>query len=140
MSLTPPPLVLKYSTTEGNIMLHMSNEIVGNNHENPPGFPIWSCRHSTKIMLESYDRNIRKKAIRNCASSFIKRKDVRDYIFGAKGTQCYLCGSDATQIDHKIPVAWFADDRTMNLSGLNAFSNLFPICAKCNYSKRDNLK
>lgn len=99
-------------------------------------FPIWTCQVPTMTRINSYDIKKRKKALRESSSSFIKRKDVREYIFIEKGEKCYLCGNVATQIDHKIPVAAFAYDRKKDIKILNSYNNLFPICKHCNVSKK----
>ena len=78
---------------------------------------------------------IRKKSLRNAASNFIARKDVRDFIFTSKGMRCYFCGEVATQIDHKISALAFATDATFDYRKMNNYENLFPICEHCNPKK-----
>ena len=102
---------------------------------NPDDFPIWrpQIRLLQRVMRSS-DVKRKKKYLRNTADSFIKRKDVRDYIFQHKGTSCYICGSQATQIDHKISVYRFATEN-LDIRDMNSYDNLFPICMMCNSSK-----
>jgi 5-methylcytosine-specific restriction endonuclease McrA len=47
------------------------------------------------------------------------------------GNRCYLCGTQADEIDHVIPVA---------RGGSNWPANLRPICKSCNSSKKDRWK
>lgn len=116
----------------------MKDEILGVSDSNYPDFPVCACRYVTKAKIESTNRAVRKRAIREVASAFIARKDVRSYIFSHKGTSCYLCGDPATQIDHRIPAARFVYDKSLKISQLNSYGNLFPICASCNSAKRDS--
>lgn len=97
--------------------------------------PKWKYHFRTIKNFRHYDFNVRKKAFRNAASSFIAKKDAREYIFATKGKKCYLCGGEATQIDHKISAYAFAKDPSLDYRKLNDISNLFPICAHCNSSK-----
>lgn len=98
-------------------------------------FPEWKPRTTTRYKLKSAKLDDRKKILRNAASNFVKKKDVRDCIFLHKGNKCYLCGEPATQIDHKISAYQFAVKKEINYLKMNSFDNLFPICAKCNASK-----
>lgn len=98
-------------------------------------FPKWNPQQNTLRLMRSYDLNIRKKVVRNSASNFISKSNVRKTLFELKGDKCYICGAKATQIDHKISAAAFASDITLDIWQLNCFDNLYPICAKCNNSK-----
>ena len=99
------------------------------------GLPKWKPQFGTLRRCRSSDFITRKKTIRNAASNYISKPDVRDYIFRVKGSLCYICGEPATQIDHKISALQFATDTTLNIWLLNSEENLFPICAHCNYVK-----
>lgn len=107
----------------------------GGNNDAPEGFPKWRYSHFTAQKMESSDRRVRISAMRSSASAFIKKDDVRACIFNNKGRSCYLCGEYATQIDHKIPVALFADGASLDYRRMNDYDNLFPICQKCNSSR-----
>ena len=98
-------------------------------------FPKWNPQKNTLKLMRCNDLNIRKKVVRNSASNFISKPNVRKALFELKGDKCYICGSEATQIDHKISAAAFASDTTLDIRQLNHFDNLYPICAKCNCSK-----
>ena len=99
------------------------------------GFPICKYHFGTIIKMTSHDINVRKKALRNAASNFISRKDVREFIFQSKGRQCYLCGKQANEIDHKISAYQFAVNPDFDYRIMNSYENLFPICKSCNVSK-----
>jgi len=86
-------------------------------------------------LFSSDDLSIRKKAIRNAASNFISKPEVRKKLFTLKGNCCYLCGSPATQIDHKVSAYRFAIDKSLNIMTMNTYDNLFPVCASCNARK-----
>ena len=102
---------------------------------NPDDFPVWRPQERLlNRVMKSTDVKRKKQYQRNTADGFIKRKDVRDYIFKHKGTICYLCGAPATQIDHKISVYRFAIEK-LDIRDMNSFDNLFPICMICNSSK-----
>lgn len=99
-------------------------------------FPEWKIQFGTIKKLNTDDINKRKKILRNAASNFIKRKDVRNMIFSCKGNKCYICGANATQIDHKISALQFAINKKFDYTEMNKFDNLFPICASCNAAKK----
>ena len=97
-----------------------------------------SCKpyQDTIRKLNSGNFRIRYKALRNLSNNFMKRKDVREYIFSRKGRACYLCGgTDDLQIDHKISVYQGAMNQIPYYI-INSFENLMPICRKCNSGKK----
>jgi len=99
-------------------------------------FPKWSPQQATLKKIGSSDFRIRYKALRNSSSGFIKRKDVRDYIFKRDGHKCYLCGScENLQIDHIVSVYDYAKNIGRDVTDLNKKDNLRTICAKCNSTK-----
>lgn len=99
-------------------------------------FPRCKPYQDTIRKLNSGNFRIRYKALRNLSNNFIKRKDVREYIFSRKGRVCYLCGgTDDLQIDHKISVYQGAMDQ-IPCYIINSFENLMPICRKCNSGKK----
>ena len=99
-------------------------------------FPRCKPYRDTIKKLNSGNFRIRYKALRNLSNNFIKRKDVREYIFSRKGRTCYLCGgTDNLQIDHKISVYRGAMDQIPYYI-INSFENLMPICRKCNSGKK----
>lgn len=96
-------------------------------------FPIWKPREPRqKRKIEEGSFKVRLKTLRSAASNFTKREEVRSIIFSTKGTKCYICGGEATQIDHKIAVYYFARDRNLDYLKMNSYDNLFPICKRCN--------
>ena len=98
-------------------------------------FPMWKPQFSTLKQMRCDNVKTRKRVIRNAASSFIKKPKVREALFSLKGDRCYICGAKATQIDHRISAYEFAENTNLDIRELNAFSNLYPICGKCNSSK-----
>ncbi len=99
-------------------------------------FPTWKPQIRTASKFEASDFKIRYKALRNSSSGFIKRKDVRDYIFQKYNGKCYLCGStDDLQVDHIISVYLYALNK-YPYKGLNQEENLAAICRKCNCKKQ----
>lgn len=98
-------------------------------------FPKWKPQARTIRAIKRCDLKTRKTIVRNAASNFISRPDVRNKLFEKKGDKCYICGEKATQIDHKVSAYEFAVNTNWDLSMLNSLDNLFPICKKCNSSK-----
>ena len=99
----------------------------------PEELPEWVTQYITEKRMQSSDTRVRMRAMRNAACGYISRKQVRDCIFSRKGDKCYMCGKPATQIDHRIPVWQFArDPKNYDYREMNYYSNLFPICQKCN--------
>lgn len=98
-------------------------------------FPKWKPQKRTLQMMHCDDLKLRMQIIRNAASNFISKPEVRKRLFKIKGDRCYICGNKAIQIDHKISAHRFAEDPTLNIAELNSLDNLYPICTKCNASK-----
>ncbi len=99
-------------------------------------FPEWKPQIATERKFGRADFRTRYAALRNSSSAFIKREDVRRYIFSKYGYRCYLCGNTKNlQIDHIVSVYAAAKDSRLT-DVLNTESNLRPICATCNSSKR----
>ena len=99
-------------------------------------FPKWMPNSRTRRRFESADRQQRLRALRSSSSSFISRKDVREYIFKRDGYKCSVCGSDHNlTIDH-IRSVYRASKNTDEIATLNDESNLRTLCKTCNSSKR----
>ena len=99
-------------------------------------FPQCRIYQNTFRKLNSSDFRTRYKTLRNLSSNFIKRKEVREYIFAKKGYSCYLCGgTENLQIDHRISVYQGAMEK-IPFYIINSFDNLMPICEKCNAAKK----
>lgn len=99
-------------------------------------FPKWNPVFKVRQKIRSDVFSIRYNALRTSSSGFVKKANVRNRIFTEKGNKCYLCGKEATQIDHKRSVYDYAIDKNDEYCvNLNSFDNLFPICKKCNTSK-----
>lgn len=100
-------------------------------------FPKWKPNFSTRTKFSSSDFKIRYKALRNSSSAFIKRDDVRRYIFFRDGFKCCLCGNtEKLEIDHIISVYRYSVNSRLNIALLNSENNLRTICKKCNSAKR----
>ena len=64
-------------------------------------FPKWDPQFSTRLKFRNSNQKVRYKALRNSSDSFIKRKDVRDFLLEKYNYQCSICGStDSLEIDH----------------------------------------
>lgn len=98
-------------------------------------FPLWDPQANTIRKFNSSDFKIRYMALRNSSSAFIKRADVRKYVFKKYNYKCYLCGSyERLQIDHIISVYKFAKE-SIHFAALNTEENLAAICSICNAAK-----
>lgn len=98
-------------------------------------FPKHKYQWVTLRKLDYLPYSGRMKILRAAASGFTSKKAVREYIFQHKGTSCYICGGEATQIDHKISVYRFAENKKLDVLMMNSYDNLFPICKHCNSKK-----
>ena len=75
--------------------------------------------------------NAKDKIAKNKARGYVRRKEVRDYIFNRDKYRCVGCGSSRNlTIDHIIPLA---------KGGSGDISNLQTLCWDCNQRKADNL-
>ena len=82
---------------------------------------MWNTKNPEKTLIYCNRRRARK---RNAAGDYdITKLNNRKAMYG---NQCYLCGEEATAIDHVKPLA---------NGGSNWPSNLRPICKSCNSSK-----
>lgn len=95
-------------------------------------FPKWKISYKLNDKLDKSGK-VSYLAVRNSSSAFIKRKDVRLFIFSRNNYKCIICGSDDyLQVDHKVSVyRW----REVGIELLNDESNLQTLCRKCNASK-----
>ena len=101
---------------------------------NNPSFPIWNPQRATLSRIKGFDKKIAYKSFRNSSSGFIKRKDVRDYLFEKYSNECVLCNSKKNlQIDHIFSVLHHF--RYGLFSECNTEENLQVLCKKCNTSK-----
>jgi 5-methylcytosine-specific restriction endonuclease McrA len=99
-------------------------------------FPKWNPQKKTLRDMESLNFKIRLKALRNSSSGFIKRVDVREYIFERDGKQCAICHSkDNLQIDHIKSVYSCARGFTP-IELLNTAGNFQILCKSCNTRKQ----
>jgi len=98
-------------------------------------FPLWKPQRITEIKFNNFDFKIRFSALRNSSSAFIKRKDVRKYIFERDDYRCVYCGSkNDLSIDHIISVYKTALTN-YPIEKLNIRENLQTLCTKCNSKK-----
>ena len=102
-------------------------------------FPQWKPHMATVSRLGSSDKNVRYKALRNSSSGFIKRSDVRDYVFSRDGYKCVYCGSrEHLQVDHIISVYAVLNGK-LPIDDLNRAENLQTLCIRCNASKTPDI-
>jgi len=95
-------------------------------------FPEWKPINRN---IYSYIFNIKYKALRNSSYSFIKRKDVREYIFKRDDYKCKKCNEiNNLSIDHIISIRQVARG-LYPIELLNAEKNLQILCNKCNSKK-----
>lgn len=98
-------------------------------------FPKWKPMNRSMDNMNNCDFSVRYQAARNSSSSFIRRNDVRNYIFSRDGHKCTKCSStEYLQVDHVVSVYQYVVDR-LDFEGLNKLSNLTTLCRKCNASK-----
>ena len=98
-------------------------------------FPRLKPNSCTISKFKSNNFRVRYNALRNSSDAFIKKADVRKYIFEKSNHKCYICGAtENLQIDHVVSVYCFALKR-FDYRPLNEESNLKAICRKCNSSK-----
>jgi 5-methylcytosine-specific restriction endonuclease McrA len=89
---------------------------------------------TTNYLESRLDRNFKEryKTIRSNASNFIKRGDVRKFVFDLDNNKCTKCGAtENLTIDHIISV-YRAAKFEITLKELNSFVNLRTLCRKCN--------
>ncbi len=98
-------------------------------------FPVWKPHYHSTQKFKHSDRKFAFKALRNSSDCFIKREDVRNYIFNRDGNKCVSCGSTTNiQIDHIISV-YSVSRGFSSFEILNNQTNLQTLCGKCNASK-----
>jgi len=107
------------------------------NESKEPQFPTWKPkRYSVSYLFTHSDFKIRYSALFNSSRSFIKRTDVREYIFKRDAYRCIECGStENLSIDHVVSIYRHAYDK-LDYRSLNAESNLSTLCIKCNIAKK----
>nr|DAS52579.1 MAG TPA: HNHc [Caudoviricetes sp.]DAY29662.1 MAG TPA: HNHc [Caudoviricetes sp.] len=99
-------------------------------------FPKWNPQFFTRLKFRNSNQKVRYKALRNSSDSFIKRKDVRDFLLEKYNYQCSICGStDSLEIDHIISV-FKASIKEFDIDKLNNIENLTVLCRKCNSGKQ----
>ena len=99
------------------------------------GFPMWNPQRTTIFVISLSDKKLKYKKLRNSSSGFIKRKDVKEYIFKRDNYKCVLCSSkENLQVDH-IHSIWEVVHNKYPLNLLNTKDNLQTLCKKCNEGK-----
>lgn len=76
------------------------------------------------------------KYLRHCASNYIKRKEVRQFVLERDNHQCIICHcTEGLQVDHKVSVyrGW---KENIPIEEINSVKNLQTLCIKCNAGKR----
>ena len=98
-------------------------------------FPLWKPQRSTESKFNSPNYKTRLSALRNSSSAFIKREDVRSFIFDLDNRKCVQCGSiESLTIDHIVSVYQIAKGE-YPLEQLNIRGNLQTLCKSCNSGK-----
>ena len=98
-------------------------------------FPEWKPKSVTRFLINSEDKKLHYKTIRNSSSSFTQQKNVRDFIFKRDNYQCVSCGSkDNLQLDHIHSIYQVANN-LYPIELLNTENNLQTLCRKCNAGK-----
>jgi len=98
-------------------------------------FPKWKPKFYSVNRFSSSEFRIRYKSLRNSSDSFLKKNEVRDFIFQKYDYKCARCNSnDNIQIDHIISIYQYAKDK-LNYESLNSIENLTCLCSTCNSSK-----
>ena len=89
-----------------------------------------------KLLEDNPSKECRRRyyrTIRGGADGFIKRKEVREFIFNRDGRRCVICGSeDRLSIDHINSVYSVVYKNSLNPMLLNSKENLRTLCASCN--------
>jgi len=98
-------------------------------------FPTWTPQRRTSQNFFNKQIKIIYNSLRNSSSGFIKREDVRLFIFNRDNNACSICGNkENLQVDHIISVYRCAIGE-LPISELNLMHNLQTLCGKCNTSK-----
>jgi len=98
-------------------------------------FPKWLPQKiSASRIRSSMDKKDALKCFRNSSSGFIKKNDLRVYLFEKFKNKCVKCSSmDKIQIDHIISVKRCFDNQLFDFC--NTEENLQVLCMKCNTTK-----
>lgn len=100
------------------------------------GLPQWKPHWTTITKADSPNREKRMKTIRNCASNFIKKKEVKEFVFSRDNYKCVYCGTTKNlTVDHIVSVYLFATGK-YDFEKLNDYSNLQTLCSNCNSAKK----
>jgi hypothetical protein len=76
-----------------------------------------------------------KKYLRGCGSTFVKRPEVREFVFSRDDHKCVYCGSeDNLQVDHIISIYRVFKDG-LDIRDINNLDNLQTLCRSCNSAK-----
>lgn len=98
-------------------------------------FPKWRPMRATLKKMMSCDKSVRYRSARHSSDAFIKRKEVRSFIFDRDGHACQFCGSTCNlTIDHIISVYAFSVGK-IPVERLNDEDNLTTLCNRCNAGK-----
>ena len=96
-------------------------------------FPVWKPRKSHFVLSETINKEDFVSYIRNSSYAFIKRADVRNYIFKRDNYKCVTCGCEKNlHIDHikRISSVKLNDYREYNKE-----NSLQTLCNSCNARK-----
>jgi 5-methylcytosine-specific restriction endonuclease McrA len=99
------------------------------------GLPKWNPSTKTISKFGSHDLRVRYKALRNSSSAFIKREDVRKFVFQKCHYKCSKCSSaEYLSIDH-ITSVYQTALLLFPIEKLNKEENLTVLCINCNSKK-----
>ena len=98
-------------------------------------FPQWNPHLSTSGKFNNCNSQKVFKALRSSSSAFIKRSDVREFVFTRDKNKCLKCGTDKNlQVDHIISVKACIEGK-ISIEKLNQRENLQTLCGSCNAAK-----
>jgi 5-methylcytosine-specific restriction endonuclease McrA len=77
-----------------------------------------------------------KRYLRGCGDNYIKRPEVREFVFSKDGYKCVDCGEkEHLQVDHIISVYRVFKDG-VDIKEVNKLDNLQTLCRSCNSRKK----
>jgi len=96
---------------------------------------IWNpSKKTVRILEDCLDRRKAFQVFRQSSSGYISKKWVRKIVI-SEDSVCSFCGtSENLQVDHVESV--MSCFKKGDYYGCNVLSNLQPLCAKCNQSKK----
>jgi 5-methylcytosine-specific restriction endonuclease McrA len=87
----------------------------------------WTADHAIRHPLAGKARGANRRAIQTGALGTVTEVELVQ-LFEKNGWRCWICGDEATEPDHFIPINKAA-------GGTNDISNIRPACSDCNYKR-----